>query len=144
MRVAKYLLLTYIAVMVGLCYVQLCDIKTAVYDGNTAIMALSIEIERKDAVSESENPTWTSLGTFEVTHYCDGELTATGTKVHEGVVAVDPTVIPLGSEIYIDGYGTFTAEDTGKDIVGKRLDVFIPDRSECLSRGRVEREVFIP
>ena len=52
------------------------------------------------------------------TAYCMGHTTATGTSVHEGVVAVDPRIIPYGSKMYIvsnDGwvYGYSSAEDTG-------------------------------
>lgn len=56
--------------------------------------------------------------TGRATAYCMGHTTATGTSVHEGVVAVDPRIIPYGSTMYIvadDGsvYGYSSAEDTG-------------------------------
>ena len=50
--------------------------------------------------------------------------TATGTVPHYGTVAVDPSVIPLGTKMYIPGYGIGTAEDTGGAIKGNIIDLF--------------------
>jgi 3D (Asp-Asp-Asp) domain-containing protein len=53
---------------------------------------------------------------------CSGR-TATGTSVKHGVCAVDPRVIPLGSWIYVPGYGKCHAEDTGGAIKGNKIDL---------------------
>ena len=53
---------------------------------------------------------------------CTG-ITATGTKAGYGTVAVDPRVIPLGSKVYIPGYGTAIAADTGGAIKGNKIDL---------------------
>lgn len=74
---------------------------------------------------------------------CDGRpgITATGTVVHLGTVAVDPKVIPLGSKLYItsdDGkyvYGYATAEDTGGLIKGNRVDLYYNTTEECIQFG---------
>ena len=72
---------------------------------------------------------------------CDS-ITATQTQVRWGVVAVDPTVIPYGTRMFIvDQYGSFyygmgTAEDCGGAIQGKRLDLFMPSLSEAYDYGR--------
>lgn len=50
--------------------------------------------------------------------------TATGTLARYGTIAVDPTVIPLGTKLYIPGYGLGTAEDTGGAIKGNMIDLF--------------------
>ena len=50
------------------------------------------------------------------------------------VIAVDPSVIPLGTKVYVEGYGEATAEDTGGAIKGHKIDVFIPDK-KTLSIG---------
>lgn len=63
-------------------------------------------------------------------------ITATGSKVHEGVVAVDPNVIPLGTRVEIKGLGTFVAKDTGGKIKGNRIDVFFNSREEAKKFGR--------
>ena len=78
------------------------------------------------------------------TQYDDGcdTITATQTPVKWGVVAVDPSVVPYGTRMFIvnqDGsfvYGLGTAEDCGTGIVGKRLDLYMPTLSEAFSYGR--------
>ncbi len=50
-------------------------------------------------------------------------ITATGTTVQKGTVAVDPSVIPLGTQMYIPGYGYGVAEDTGGAILGNIIDL---------------------
>jgi 3D (Asp-Asp-Asp) domain-containing protein len=50
-------------------------------------------------------------------------ITATGTTVRKGTVAVDPSVIPLGTRMYIPGYGYGTAEDTGGAVIGNIIDL---------------------
>jgi 3D (Asp-Asp-Asp) domain-containing protein len=76
------------------------------------------------------------------TAYCNGcsGITATGINLrsnpNQKVIAVDPNVIPLGSKVYVEGYGTAIAGDTGGAIKGNRIDVFIPNRSEALKFGR--------
>lgn len=60
-----------------------------------------------------------------------GYNTASGTKPKYGTVAVDPRVIPLGSRMYVEGYGYATALDTGGAIKGNRIDVFLDSYKEC-------------
>jgi 3D (Asp-Asp-Asp) domain-containing protein len=50
-------------------------------------------------------------------------VTATGTTVRKGAVAVDPRVIPLGTRMYIPGYGYGVAEDTGGAVIGNIIDL---------------------
>lgn len=72
-----------------------------------------------------------------------GRNTATGLKPAVGLVAVDPNVIPLGTHLYIEGYGYATAADTGGAIKGDRIDVFMEDRAQCLQWGRRTVKVYI-
>ncbi|MBI2912946.1 MAG: G5 domain-containing protein [Chloroflexi bacterium] len=53
--------------------------------------------------------------------------TATGTEVYKGIVAVDPSVIPLGTQMYIPGYGYGLAADTGGGIIGHMIDLAYGD-----------------
>jgi 3D (Asp-Asp-Asp) domain-containing protein len=55
--------------------------------------------------------------------------------VGPGVVAVDPSVIPLGSKMYIPGYGNGVAADVGSGIKGDSIDLWMP-QAQCLAWGR--------
>lgn len=66
--------------------------------------------------------------------------TASGTTAKRdangfSTIAVDPSVIPIGTKLYVEGYGFATAEDTGGAIIGKRIDVFFNDDSEAQNWG---------
>jgi len=54
-------------------------------------------------------------------------IAATGVPVHRGIVAVDPSVIPLGSRMYVPGYGEAVAADTGWAVVGNIVDLGFAD-----------------
>jgi uncharacterized protein YabE (DUF348 family) len=70
------------------------------------------------------------------TAYCiPGGTTASGAPVRWGVVAVDPRVIPLGTKVYVDGYGQAKALDTGGKIRGNRIDLYMNSREAALSWG---------
>lgn len=70
-------------------------------------------------------------------------ITATGIRARHGVVAVDPNVIPLGTRVYIPGYGEAIAADTGGDIVGNRIDVVLEDYGSAMQFGRRTVDVYI-
>ena len=70
-------------------------------------------------------------------------ITASGTIVRPGVVAVDPSVIPLGTKIIIEGMGTYVAEDTGGAIKGNRLDIYYESRKEAFEFGVQSVNVFV-
>lgn len=72
-----------------------------------------------------------------------GRHTATGLHPEVGMVAVDPSVIPLGSRLYIEGYGFARAADIGSAIKGNRLDVFLESLSECKKWGRRQVKVYL-
>lgn len=67
--------------------------------------------------------------------YCLGGFTSRGTPTRVGAVAVDPRIIPLGSKIYIPGYGWGTALDTGGAIKGNSIDIWMPTYSQCMQWG---------
>ncbi|MDD2359618.1 MAG: ubiquitin-like domain-containing protein [Syntrophaceticus schinkii] len=72
-----------------------------------------------------------------------GSYTATGHKVARGMIAVDPRVIPLGTRLYVDGYGYGRALDVGGAIKGNRIDVFLPSEAECRRWGVRTVKVYI-
>lgn len=88
------------------------------------------------------------MQTMEATAYnpLDGDgrgITAAGTKAAHGTVAVDPHVIPLGSRVYIPDYGDAVATDTGRVILGNRIDLCMDTYAECWSFGRQPVDVYI-
>ncbi|HZO25500.1 MAG TPA: 3D domain-containing protein [Chloroflexota bacterium] len=87
-------------------------------------------------------------GPARVTMYSCLELggcapTASGLWPEPGVVAVDPTVIPLGSTVWIQGLGTFLAADTGSLVRGAHLDVYGWSYQEAIAWGVQERAVLV-
>lgn len=67
--------------------------------------------------------------------YCLTGRTASGTSTCHGTVAVDPSVIPLGTKLYIPGYGWGRALDTGGAIRGNKIDVWFPSSGQCYNWG---------
>ncbi len=76
-------------------------------------------------------------------------ITATGARAGYGIVAVDPSVIPLGSKLYIESadgsyvYGSAVAADTGGAIKGNRIDLCFNTRAEAISFGRRAVKVYV-
>ena len=87
---------------------------------------------------------------FTVTAYCPCEkccgeyangYTATGEKAIQGVtIAADPDVLPMGTEIELDGH-TYTVQDTGGAIAGNRLDLYFDSHEDALQWGVREKTV---
>lgn len=73
--------------------------------------------------------------TVTATAYSMPGHTATGLPVGWGVVAVDPNVIPLGSHMYVPGYGQAVAADTGGAIIGNRIDLWFPTIAQAYAWG---------
>ena len=70
-------------------------------------------------------------------------ITATGIRATYGVVAVDPRVIPLGTKVYIPGYGVALAADTGGAIKGYKIDLCMESYGECMRFGRRNVTVYV-
>ncbi len=71
------------------------------------------------------------------------DTTATGARARHGVIAVDPRVIPLGTHVYVPGYGYAVAADTGGAIHGKRVDLCFDTVAEALQWGRRTTTIII-
>ena len=79
-------------------------------------------------------------------HPLDGSgsgITATGVRARYGIVAVDPNVIPLGTRLYIPGYGLALAADTGGAITGNKIDLCMEDYDAAYDFGRQTVKVYI-
>jgi uncharacterized protein YabE (DUF348 family) len=83
------------------------------------------------------------------TAYCQGcsGKTSTGIDLRANpsakVIAVDPNIIPLGSKVYVEGYGYAIAADTGSGINGYEIDVFFPKKSDAFRWGKKRVKVRI-
>jgi peptidoglycan DL-endopeptidase CwlO len=74
--------------------------------------------------------------TVSSTGYCLRGNTATGVPTGPGVVAVDPAVIPLGTHMYVPGYGRGIAADTGSAVSGQMIDLWFSSCAQALAWGR--------
>jgi len=115
-----------------------------IYFGQTLAVSGGVETATTNDVAREIDVTATAY-----TANCAGcsGITATGVNLLENpdekVISVDPDVIPLGTEVYVEGYGYATAADTGSAINGNKIDVFIPSRQEALNWGRKQVSVKI-
>lgn len=101
--------------------------------------------------TEAVEPENTYLGNFKLTAYCacakccgksDG-ITATGTVATQGrTIAVDPSVIPYGTEVIING-NTYVAEDCGGAIKSNKIDIYFDSHAEALQFGVQYADVYI-
>lgn len=94
------------------------------------------------------------LGEYKFTHYCTEAsehicgtgtgTTATGTQVTAGrTIAVDSTIIPYGTEVYIEGYGWRIAEDCGGSVKGNHIDIAVDTHDQALAMGTSHGGVWI-
>ena len=106
-----------------------------------AIMTYRIIEERTMPREEPQEP---KPMIFEATAYTwTGNRTATGTWPSRGTIAVDPTIIPLGTRLFVEGYGEGIAEDVGGAIQGEIIDLYMESEAECWEFGRRQVEVRI-
>ena len=107
-------------------------------------VALGIRDERSEQVSRGGGRSlFVSATAYSAHDPGNGSRTAMGTPVRHGVIAVDPSVIPLGTRVFIPGYGEAVAEDVGGAIHGNRIDVAFDTHEEAIFFGWQELEIFI-
>ena len=106
--------------------------------------------EAPKPVAKVNEEKWVSLGEFLLTAYCPcyecsegyGSMTAVGRKAVEGrTIAVDPKVIPYGTEVMIDGH-VYIAEDCGGAIKGNDIDIYFDTHAETRNYKKYA-EVFV-
>ena len=105
------------------------------------VMTMSRSGYRGKRILEMEATAY-DIGPKSTGKWSDG-LTATGKKATYGIVAVDPKVIPLGTKLFVEGYGYAVAEDVGGAIKGLRIDLLFESRKEALKFGRRKVKVYI-
>jgi 3D (Asp-Asp-Asp) domain-containing protein len=78
--------------------------------------------------------------TMRATAYAKHGRTSSGTITHRGIIAADRRVLPPGSKVKVKGAGrysgTYRVRDTGRDIRGRRIDIYIPSRRAAKRFGR--------
>lgn len=85
-----------------------------------------------------------SLSVQATAYTATGNRTATGTWPAQGrTIAVDPRVIPLGTRVYVVGYGFAVAEDTGGAVKGNIIDLYMDSYTDCINWGRRTVTVYI-
>lgn len=145
--------LFFLALIVALSIALMCTLRAK----EERRMVIVNEIVAMPEIIVEDEPALIELGEFVVTHYCGGAcccgayadgITATGTKATEGrTIAVDPSVIPYGSEVavfYDDGrICYYIAEDCGAAIKGNRIDVFMDSHADALESGVVGASVYL-
>ena len=105
------------------------------------VAARSVSYSAEYLATDAIKANATALGSYKLTFYCPCEIcngalgvgqTASGAAPAEGrTIAVDSSIIPLGSRVYIEGYGTFIAEDTGSAIKNNKIDIFVSTHSRA-------------
>lgn len=83
---------------------------------------------------------------FSATAYCKGSTTSSGVEVRTGVAAADPSILPVGSVVTVTTdnaryNGVYTVMDTGPEVKGRELDLYLWSCNEALSFGRKEVQV---
>lgn len=122
-------------------------------------MDTDLEVLVKETIVESmpisynQKLPFTNIGQFDLSFYCPCEkcvgkkkivITASGTKPKANyTIAVDTRIIPLGSILYIEGFGYFVAQDTGGAIKGNRIDIFVDSHQQALKLGRKKANVYL-
>lgn len=78
------------------------------------------------------------------TAYTGHGITSTGTTPKWGTIAVDPSIIPYGTKVYIPKFGkTFIAEDCGGAIKGNKIDIYMNDKDSAYNWGRKTIDIYI-
>ena len=93
------------------------------------------KIIHKSTVGTINGKEYARKFTVKAYSYTGGGTTASGLPAAVGRIAVDPGVIPLGTQVYVEGYGFATAADTGGNIKGNTIDVYYNSESQCRQWG---------
>lgn len=114
---------------------------------NIASTSASTNTNAKNQSKQSSSKTTEVGKTYRMvatayTPYCKGcsGFTSTGINLknskHQAIIAVDPKVIPLGTRVWVEGYGEAIAADTGGSIKGNKIDVLFKSQNQALQWGR--------
>jgi uncharacterized protein YabE (DUF348 family) len=116
--------------------------KNYIKDKVDQVVAVGTKVNKVQVSRGSETGLEYFVNSTAYTASCNGcsGFTATGINLHQNpnikIIAVDPSVIPLGTKVYVEGYGYAIAADTGSAIKGHKIDVFFATKSEAYRWGR--------
>ena len=120
---------------------------TLVQQNNEVVAVEKNEVKKEEAKKEEATTSTNKNGrlmTVNASAYSGHNITATGTTPKWGTIAVDPSVIPYGTRVYIPKFDmVFTAEDCGGAIKGNKIDIFMNSESDCVNFGRQNIEIQI-
>ncbi|MBD3108957.1 DUF348 domain-containing protein [Bacillus sp. AGMB 02131] len=127
--------------------------ETVVQEKKDKVVAVGTKVvqvaSRGQSSSAPEGGTEMTVESTAYTAYCAGcsGTTATGFNLKSNpnakVIAVDPQVIPLGTKVWVEGYGYAVAADTGGAIKGNKIDVFFSEKSQAYKWGRKKVKIRI-
>ncbi|ALA52813.1 ubiquitin-like domain-containing protein [Shouchella clausii] len=109
----------------------------------------SAKPQEKQEVEQEKQQKTLQMQSTAYTAACDGcsGITATGIDLNSNanmkVIAVDPSVIPLGTRVHVEGYGEAIAGDTGGAIKGNKIDVHVPTKEDATNYGSKSVKVTI-
>lgn len=142
----KYLMGLAVGLLAGCCLLSGWQLGGDAKDAKAAELPQMEEMPQNSQQEAAQ----TQEQTFTVTAYCPCEkccgayangYTATGAKATQGVtIAADPDVLPMGTEIELDGH-TYTVQDTGGAIAGNRPDLYFDSHEDALQWGVREKIV---
>ena len=98
---------------------------------------LEKEVVKYERLSTKEAQSFTA----EVTAYTAGYESCG--KFRKGIIAADINVLPFGTKVYIEDLGIFTVDDTGGDIKGNRIDIYMDNLNEAVKFGRQNRRLIV-
>jgi len=114
------------------------QLSSTLTNGSSSTAKLDIDVEKLAGANVSVE-TDSGLVDFHATAYCLKGRTASGANTRPGMIAADPSVLPLGTVVHLRAgryTGTYTVMDTGGRIKGRRVDVYVPTHREALEFGR--------
>jgi 3D (Asp-Asp-Asp) domain-containing protein len=122
------------AIAAGL-FVRLYEV--TIPDSKFSMLPLALDI----AADAPAKPSPGVKLTFAATAYCKGLITTAGVAAQSGILASDPTILPLGTVVQLDYKddhynGIYTVLDTGPEIQGREIDVYMWSCNDALKFGR--------
>ena len=121
------------------------EAKTPVVSEVDPATAVGVVIESTDPAGTLANSTVSNAApvvtptSYTATAYSLGGKTASGQRVSKGIIAADPSVLPLGTRVHVEAgnySGEYLVADTGTKVRGKRIDIWTPSGREALRFGR--------